>query len=148
MKNVTSIGYRTFQQTGFTEMTLPDPLQTIGDYAFVAVPLRSVTFSRSLKRIGVNAFTSTLVASIAFGTLDYNLEIAEEAFKLCGSLTQFTFPVSCTKVGAKVFNGSQMLTSVTFNQTSLGGYDDNALEGSSITTIYLKGISASDIMGT
>lgn len=55
--SVTAIGIRAFEGSGIVSVTIPDPITTIGNYAFMdCSSLSSVTLESSVASIGENAF--------------------------------------------------------------------------------------------
>lgn len=86
---------------GLTEITIPDTITIIGDYAFDnCTGLKAVTIPNSVTEIG-----------------DYS-------FESCTGLKTLTIPNSVTKIGARAFSGCTGITSVTLseNLTSIGDY--------------------------
>ena len=108
-----------------TDLTIPDSVTTIGDYAFCGCwSLTSVTIPDSVTKIGDYAFNNcTCLTSVTIP--DSVTEIGYGAFEDCRSLTTVTIPDSVTTIGEWAFGGCTSLTSVYCEATtppSLGVY--------------------------
>ena len=86
-------------------MVIPDSVTSIGNNAFAATDLVTVTLSANLT------------------------SISDELFYNCGSLTSITIPDSVTSIGSYAFGSCNSLESITFQGTkaqwkaiSKGGY--------------------------
>ncbi len=130
-KPVVSIGIRAFQETGLTEVTIPDSVTTIGSSAFYCNRLTSVTISDSVIKIGNSAFRHNRLASVkipnsvttigsdAFWNnrlrsviIPNSVTTIENAAFYGNELTSVEIPDSITEIKFKVF-GDNQLKSVT-----------------------------------
>lgn len=93
------------------EVTLPEGLTYLGDYAFFgAAKLKSITLPSTLTTIGLAAFESTGLTGI---TIPSDVEtIKERAFGDCTNLTSVTIPDNVETLGQGVFEGCTQLTSI------------------------------------
>ena len=110
--SVTSIENSAFRGcTGLTNITIPDSVTSIGDYAFYHTGLTYVTIPGNVKRIGAGAFGNcSRLAWVKIG--DGVSIIGSGAFE--GSIiTEMTIPDSVTNIGNGVFRGCTRLTSIT-----------------------------------
>lgn len=65
--SIESIGNYAFSNTGLTTITLGNNLNTIGDRAFMNCPLTSIIIPDSVTFIGTEAFYGTRLSSVTFG---------------------------------------------------------------------------------
>ena len=111
------------EETGVTEVVIPDGVTSIGDLAFYnCTSLTSVIIPDSVTSIGWHAFegcTSLTTVTIP----DSVTSIDEGAFAWCDSLISVTIPDSVTSIGRGAFKGCTNLASVTIpdSVTSIGG---------------------------
>lgn len=93
------------------EVTLPEGLTYLGDYAFYkAANLKSITLPSTLTTIGLAAFESTGLTGI---TIPSDVEtIKERAFGNCTNLTSVTIPDKVETLGQDVFGCCTQLTSI------------------------------------
>ena len=105
-----------------TEITIPDSVTSIGDYAFYRnSSLTSLTFGENsqLTSIGDYAFYEcTSLTNVAFGEHSQLTYIGSEAFYRCNSLTSITIPDSVIWINSSAFNRCEGLTSVIFEDTT------------------------------
>ena len=128
---ITSIGSGAFCACRFTEIVLPDSIETIGEYAFYSCSsLVSVQFPANLKTIGSEAFTRcskltevnlpdslTAIGAYAFGDCPMKsfvipphvTSLGGSLFDSCGALEEITIPESVTSFGPSVFSRTPWL---------------------------------------
>lgn len=127
-----------FAPAGLTTYTIPDSVNSIGEYAFADCNgLTSVTFPDSITAIGNDAFVfCESLSSIIIP--DRVTSIGSGAFYDCVSLTSITIGKSVTSIGALAFSDCISLTSITIPDSVTlienAAFDDC----SSLTTIYCK----------
>ena len=94
------------------EYIIPDPVTSIGDYAFYYCDnLTSVTIPNSVTSIGNYAFYDCyLLTSVTIGSSVTS--IGNNAFYDCSGLTSVIIPNSVTSIGEYAFSGCSGLTSV------------------------------------
>lgn len=87
-----------------TEYTVPDGTEEIADSAFFRNPhLISVSFPKTLKKIGTSAFAETGITGIEFPS---GLElIGEKAFSFCRALQDVSFSEGLLEIGDQAFEG-------------------------------------------
>ena len=154
---VTAIGRNAFSSyDSLTSVTIPSSVTSIGDYAFHASGLTSITvdnrnpsyasidgvlFDKNIQTLFTyprykNQSTYVIPSSVT--------SIVNAAFAGCSSLTSITIPSSVTSIGDSAFLDCDSLTNVTIpsSVTSIGGYAfvgcsslTNVAISSSVTTI-------------
>ena len=111
---VVAIGQRAFQnETGVTEVVLPDSVTEIGSYAFKGCTnLKSVILGSGVTAIGGEAFMGC--ASLTSFTLPQGVtEIRGNTFQDCTSLKEVVLHEGVTAIHAYAFNGCTALESIT-----------------------------------
>jgi hypothetical protein len=122
-KGVTSIGKSAFASCYFLEsITLPNTLETIGDYAFYncgSVASSNYNrpiifnFGKSIRTIGNYAFAQCALGNFILpNTLT---SIGNFAFQLCTQITSVTIPKSVVNLGRNVFQNCSKLNTVVLN---------------------------------
>ena len=119
--------------TGLTNITIPNSVTSIGDYAFYwCSGLTSITIPNSVTSIGKDAFKfCSGLTSVTIG--NRVTSIGNEAFYWCNKLTSVTIPNSVTSIGSNAFYDCSGLTSVHISDIakwcaiSFGDYDANPL---------------------
>lgn len=105
------------------EVTLPEGLTYLGDYAFMgAAKLTSITLPSTLTTIGLAAFYECGLTDI---TIPSNVKtIKEGAFGYCTNLTSVTLSDNLETLGQDVFEGCTQLTSINIPKRvkSMGAY--------------------------
>lgn len=113
-----SIGNTAFSYCGFSEVTIPGTVETVGAYAFYhCESLNSATIEdfaavqqNLVKKIGNYAFSECYyLEDVAMPTVNENnpqvtIEIGQYAFNKCRHLTNINFPANVTKIGDYAFN--------------------------------------------
>ena len=109
---VTSIGDYAFEDDTFTNVTIPDSVTYIGQFAFqYCVGLTNVTIPDSVTYIDFDAFEHC--AGLINITLGNHVNYIEaSAFTLCENLTSVTIPDSVTNLGEGAFDDCINLTTV------------------------------------
>ena len=119
---VTEIGKNGFENAVLKEITIPDSVTSIGDYAFyLCTNLTSVTIPDSVTSIGLSAFYwCDSLTSVTIG--NSVTSIGEEAFYRCTNLTSVTIGNGVTIIGERMFSGCTSLTSIVIpdSVTSIG----------------------------
>ena len=107
-----------------TNVTIPNSVTTIGDYAFQGCTgLTSIVIPDSVTSIGEGAFLNcTGLTSVTIGNSVTSIGV--NAFQGCRDLTNITIPNSVTSINSYAFYGCSGLTSVTIGNgvTSIGDY--------------------------
>ena len=132
-----SIGnYAFYQCTALTSITIPSNVTSIGNSAFnECTGLESVTIPDGVTSIGTSAFqqcsslTSIIIPAGVTGIGNY-------VFCACTGLTSITIPSSVTSIGNSAFSGCSGITSITIpaDVTSIGS---NAFSNSGLTSITI-----------
>ena len=99
-----------FEYTGLTEMSLPDSVTKVGNYAFAGCQqLVRFEMSSNVTQIGESAFARC--ENLESITLPEGLErIDDYAFENCEALFMLDIPDTVTKLGYDVFEGCDALT--------------------------------------
>ena len=149
-KTVTRIG-ETFSWgvtncEAFTNITIPDTVTSIGDYAFIGCSgLTSMTIPKGVTRIDNGVFNGcTKLESVIIP--EGVTSIGDSAFEYCSSLESITIPKTVISIGDNAFYQCTELTSVTIPEgvTSIG--DSAFQECSSLESVTIPN-SVTD-MGT
>ena len=112
---ITALGQRAFIGHKFAAITLPDGLESIGNYAFYGCSsLAAIDIPASVTSIGENVFYDC--TSLTAVTLPDGLQsIGNYAFYGCTSLAAIDIPASVTSIGENAFYGCTSLTAVTLH---------------------------------
>ena len=128
---VTSIDFAAFYGYDFTDVTLPDTLETIRHGAFgLCRQLTDVVLPSGVKSIDIEAFKGC--HDLRSVTLNEGLEeIGRRAFEDCKRLVSITLPKSLKAMGDYVFSGCTSLDSITLPKSlrTLGVYAFNGCYG-------------------
>ena len=107
-----------------TDVTLPDGINAIGEYAFFEnETITSVVIPEAVKIIKRSAFEGCM--NIESATLPSSIqEIEKEAFYLCCSIVSIVIPDGCTKMGDSCFSDCYQLVDIYIptSVTSIGEY--------------------------
>ena len=135
---VTSIGDYAFSGCiGLTSITIPSSVTSIGDYAFLGCSgLISITIPNSVTSIGSVAFYGC--CNLTSVTIPNGVtSIGRSAFSNCSGLTSITIPNSVASIGSSAFAECSSLTSITI-PNSVTSIEDNAfVRCSSLTSITI-----------
>ena len=113
-----SIGNTAFSYCGFSDVTIPDTVETIGAYAFyrcealnrVAIEDFVSVQGNLVKKIGNYAFSEcSALEDVTLPVVNENnpqvtIEIGQRAFDKCKHLKNINFPANVTKIGDYAFN--------------------------------------------
>ena len=116
------------------------PVSTIGDNAFRATSLTSVTIPSSVVSIG--AFAFSYCNGLTSVTIPSSVtSIGEAAFAECTSLTSVTIPSNVTSIGAQAFYGCTSLITITVDggNSAYGSADGVLFDKSQTTLIQFPG---------
>jgi len=138
-KTVEKIGKFAFESNQLKEVTFPEKLISIDDYAFfMSDKLTKVDIPNNVSFIGESAFSrcsnlkevhlSENLETISPGTLEYGYalekvnipskvtSIGDNAFRYCRVMNSLTLPESLEEIGAEAFNGWEMTSLVIPNK--------------------------------
>ncbi len=152
LKNIGNYAFGgTENGSGITEIVIPDGVESIGANAFRnAKSLAKVTIGTNVKEIGANAFNGTAIT-----TLVYNAkaaEIANNAFPDSTAAATLTFGDEVKSLPAEVVDKFTGMTAVALG-SGITSLPDNAFKGkASLETLTINGkltsIGASALDGT
>jgi hypothetical protein len=122
--------------TSLTDLTIPDSLTTIGDYAFLGCTgLNNITFGNGLAHIGNSAFSQC--SGLTSVILPHSLtDIGNSAFSSCAKLTSITIGPGVTNLGASTFAMCSSLAAVFFSGDAPSRGDEYVFWQDSIATVY------------
>ena len=125
---ITALAEDAFSGCSLAAVTLPEGLQSIGDYAFYGcTSLTAIEIPSSITSIGASAFNGC--TSLEAVTLPERLQsIGVAAFRNCSALTSIDIPASVTSIGESAFNGCTSLAAVTLHK-GLQSIDSYAFNG-------------------
>ena len=137
---VTSIGAKAFYEDSYlTNISIPNGVTTIGDFAFVYTSLGSVTIPDSVTSIGNGVFWNCGgLRSVTFGSSVTNIGNAADPVGVFGltALTNVIIPNSVVSIGTLAFQAIGSLTNVTFGN-SVTTLAEEAFIGSGLTSLTL-----------
>ena len=132
----TTIDYNCFENTGFTEIVIPQTIKKINNSVFSSCKeLTSVVFEGNVASFGIGIFAyCPKITSVDF---DNQTVIGDTMFRNSG-ITSVTIPASITKIGNEAFLNCKSLTSVVFEEGFSGKLGSSAFMGTSaLTTLTL-----------
>lgn len=105
----------------FTDLIIPNTVKKINNYSFNGCQsLTSVTFSESVRNIGISSFEGTGIYSV---TIPSNISsIEKDAFKACDNLQKVI--LNCRYIEKGAFAICRTLTSITLNEEVIGIGDE------------------------
>ena len=110
-----------FAGSGLKEITIPETVATIGDYAFASCTfLQRINFPVSLEKISGYVFANCT----ALQNIEYPegiSEIGDYAFYKCTSLERIELPEGLSTLGLRVFENCKSLIEVTLSLSILNG---------------------------
>lgn len=132
---VTIIGIDVFYGCGLTNVTIPNGVTSIGDYAFQdCTDLTSVTIPNSVTSIGESAFSNSKLTNV---TIPNGVTtIGAEAFMGCFSLTSITIPNSVTSIGYCAFMDAGLVSITIPSSVTYVGEDALACGNLVRATVY------------
>ncbi len=164
-QDVTALNYTFCGFKDLTQVTLPDSLTSIGDYAFYSCSsLTSISIPDSVTSIGRGAFLScgslvsisipdsvTSIGNLVFSGCSklINISIGSgvmsiggQAFNGCSSLVRIDIPDSVSSIGYEAFSGCSSLVRISIG-SGVSSIDGAAFSGcSSLTDVYLTDMDA------
>ena len=143
------VGVMAFMNTPkLRSIEFPASLKTICQEGFSKSGLEEVALRGSIEKIDSYAFSECPnLKKVQFEDLNNSLSVFNNAFGQCTSLTSFSVPSKCVYVGDNCFVYDTSLTTLSVEGSSLAAFTSNALNGSSIVTVWFLGMSSTDILG-
>ena len=134
---VTSIGACAFRNLGLSgEITLPESVEKIGDYAFcLNSSLEKVVMGSKVTYIGNSAFTWCQNLT-EINIPDSVTEIGESAFSLCMKLENIHVPNSITMLNKSVFSNCSSLEEIDI-PTSVTSIGEGAFGGTGLKNVKI-----------
>lgn len=119
-ESVISIEDYAFCGSKIERINLPQGLISIGNYAFRDCPLTNISIPESVTSIGEAAFLCSDISSVTIP--DGITSIAYSTFSRCSNLRKVIIPESVTSIGVFAFGSCYKLTNITIpeNVTSIG----------------------------
>ena len=135
-EGLTEIGDFAFSDSGLTQISLPSQLTSIGDQAFNSCRFNQINLPDGLVSIGYSAFANcSNLTLISFP--DGLISIGHSAFWGCESLRQVSLPKELTSLETTVFFDCSSLTQISFPE-GLVSIGDGAFQNcSNLTQIAL-----------
>lgn len=139
-----TIGARAFDRLGYkykdtapVPLNLPEGLLEIGEDAFALANVESITFPKSLTKIGTRAFyLCKSLKSIDFAAGSALKGISAYAFNNCHNLSSISLPPSLQTLDMGVFSHCYALQSITL-PNSITSLDNSVFAGSGLVSIEL-----------
>lgn len=129
-KNITSIGYYAFGETGISEVVIPDSVTKIGEGAFSSTKLTQVIIPGNVTEIGAFAFGFSGISKVTIP--DSVTEIGKYAF-FETDISEVVIPGGVPKIENGVFSGTK-LTEITIPD-SVKSIGDNAFASTSLAAV-------------
>ncbi|MBE6343270.1 MAG: T9SS type A sorting domain-containing protein [Lentimicrobiaceae bacterium] len=116
--SVERIGQYAFQQTALVNVNIPNSVTTIDRYAFGnCTALKTISIPNSVTSMGVYVFGSC--SSLESAILPKNItSLSNGIFAYCSKLATITIPKNVTKIGYDAFVNCKSLTTVIFEEGS------------------------------
>lgn len=116
LSGVKTIGWGVFQNCReLTDVSLGDELESIGEIAFYACPIKKINFPNTLRSIGNRAFQScTAIEEVVFPrSLTY---LGAEAFSYCEGLKEIIIPSTLDTIRGQTFEYCKNVERVTIGK--------------------------------
>lgn len=134
----TTLGHHVFKNCPLAEVTFPNSLTSIGEWAFEGTTLKTVDLSNThITSLSTGSFYNcTQLSDVKLPkTLT---DIGNNAF-FCSVIASITFPPSLQKIGDWAFQGAKFANVViptNCNTIEQGAFSDNA----NLTTVFINGV--------
>lgn len=134
----TTLGHHVFKNCPLAEVTFPNSLTSIGEWAFEGTTLKTVDLSNThITSLSTGSFYNcTQLSDVKLPkTLT---DIGNNAFS-CSVIASITFPPSLQKIGDWAFQGAKFANVViptNCNTIEQGAFSDNA----NLTTVFINGV--------
>lgn len=126
LQKVNTIAANAFRDSKVENITLPNNLKEIGDYAFINSRLHTITFNTSSSvTFGQAVFEDTQLVSVK---LPNTKEIPASSFSGCVNLKEVQFGKT-EKIGERAFRGCVALTQINLDNTTLTEIGERAFAG-------------------
>lgn len=135
----TTLGHHVFKNCPLAEVTFPNSLNSIGEWAFEGTTLKTVDLSNThITSLSTGSFYNcTQLSDVKLPkTLT---DIGNNAFS-CSVIASITFPPSLQKIGDWAFQGAKFANVViptNCNTIEQGAFSDNA----NLTTVFINGVT-------
>ena len=131
--NTKVIASESFNNADMTNLTIPDSVISIGQYAFLGSKVKNINIPNSITFISENAFPVTSLTDI---TIPNSVTfIGYNAFFSCSSLTSVTIGSSVTYIGETVFRSCGSLTEVCYTGSKAFDHNFDFFYGCSLTEV-------------
>lgn len=104
-----------------TEISLPNNIQTIGQYAFCDSGIKTMHLPEELRQIGNGAFALSNIKNVVIP--DKVASLGKEVFSKCYELTDVTFPKSVTAIPKQTFMNCYNLKAVNVSDITVVSSD-------------------------